>query len=309
METQFIDWLRDRLPAHPQLSLGVGDDAALLNLADRSDCVVTSDLLADGVHFELDQCGAPKVGWKSLAVNLSDLAAMAARPVAATVSLLLPRAGGGRIARELIEGMLPLAEQHNVAIAGGDTNSWDGRLVVSVTAIGQSTEHGSWRRGGARPGDWLLVTGQFGGSLLGRHLDFPPRVKEALLLNSSYRIHAAIDVSDGLSHDVARMARASGCGALLDLQRIPVSDAARRAAEKSGDATRAIESALGDGEDFELALAVAPDEAQRLLADQPLAIPLTEIGRFIDDPGLWQHTGDGEQIPLTPRGFEHRLDS
>jgi len=200
-----------------------------------------------------------------------------------------------------------LAERYHVAIAGGDVNSWDGPLVVSVTALGEPTERGSLRRNGARPGDQILVTGSFGGSLLGRHLDFEPRVREALLLNEHYRISAAIDVSDGLAVDVSHVAEESGCGAVMDLDYVPIDPAAHRLCEQSNDALTPLERALGDGEDFELVLAVGADEATRLLADQPLEVRLTRIGEFINEPGLWQRSRDQGRIPLAVRGYEHRL--
>ena len=151
---------------------------------------------------------------------------MAARPLAAVIALNLPRHDGHRIAIELYEGLLPLAEQFHVAIAGGDTNSWDGPLVVSVTAFGEVTADGPLCRDGAKPGDRIVVTGSFGGSILGRHLDVEPRVEEALLLNQRYRLHAGIDCSDGLSLDLWRLCQASRCGAIVDIARIPIAPAA-----------------------------------------------------------------------------------
>ena len=122
MESEFIRWLRNRLPGHPQLLLGPGDDAAILRMAHGESCVVTVDLLTDGVDFELDKVEPRRVGRKALAVNLSDLAAMAAQPLGAVIALALPRDGGLHLAQELYEGLIPLAEQFELAIAGGDTN-------------------------------------------------------------------------------------------------------------------------------------------------------------------------------------------
>ncbi len=302
MESEFLAWLREQLPDHPRFLLGPGDDAAILRLS-GDNCVVTSDMLNDGTDFVSGQSDWRLVGRKALAVNLSDLAAMAACPVAALVSLLLPRDGGLQIAKILYRGLLDLAEEFDLPIAGGDTNSWDGPTVICVTAIGQTTEHGFWGRGGARAGDWILVTGHFGGSILGHQFEFVPRVREALQLNAGYRIHAATDVSDGLTLDLMHILQASACGAELRLDWIPISDDARRLAETGKKP--ALEHALGDGEDFELILALPPKEAERLLADQPLQVPLTQIGRFVDEPGLWQVSPTGRRQPLAPRGFEH----
>jgi thiamine-monophosphate kinase len=269
--------------------------------------VVTVDLLTDHVDFELSQVDPRRVGRKALAVNLSDLAAMAARPLAGLVALALPRSGGMGLARAIYDGLLPLAEKYGLAIAGGDTNSWDGPLVISVTLLGQITPAGVLRRSGAQAGDWIVVTGAFGGSILGRHLDFEPRVAEALLLAERYRLHAGIDSSDGLSIDLGHVAAESGCGALLRPHQVPVADDARRLAEKRADGSTPLDHALGDGEDFELILAVPPEEAQRMLADQPLAIPLTTIGQFVRESGLWQTDVAGRRLPLAPKGYQHEF--
>ncbi len=309
MESALIAWLRERLPPHPLLQLGIGDDAAVLNMAGVEQCVVTVDAVTDHVDFELSRGDDPRrVGRKALAVNLSDLAAMAAQPLAAVMALVLPRQNGLQLAQALFEGMLPLAEKYNLALAGGDTNSWDGPLVISITLLGKVTDRGPLRRGGAKAGDRILATGQFGGSILGRHFDFQPRVEEALLLNQRYRLHAGIDVSDGLSIDLARMAQESGCGAVLQTDAIPVSDDARRLSHERSDGLSPLDHALGDGEDFELLLAVAPAEAKKILVDRPLEIRITDIGEFISEPGLWQRDSSGTKVPLAPKGWEHRFD-
>jgi thiamine-monophosphate kinase len=308
MESAFIAWLRQRLPPHPLLRLGLGDDAAVLRTAGVDECVLTVDLLSDHVDFELSQLDPRRAGRKALAVNLSDLAAMASRPLAGVVALLLPQRGGLELAVALYEGLLPLAEQYDVAIAGGDTNSWDGPLVVSVTLLGRVTARGPLRRDGARPGDRIVVTGAFGGSILGRHLDFEPRVHEALLLMERYELHAGIDASDGLSIDLAHVADESGCGALIHTAAVPVAEDARRLAAQRADGSTPLEHALGDGEDFELILAVPPHEAERMLRDQPLGVPLTAIGEFIAEPGLWRADPQGKRSKMVPQGWQHRLD-
>lgn len=307
METELLRYLRQRTPGHRLLEVGLGDDAAVLRLAGRQ-YVLTVDLVSDHVDFELAQVDPRRVGRKLLAVNLSDIAAMAARPLAAVIALLLPRSGGMELAKALYEGLLPLAEQYDLAIAGGDTNSWDGPLAASVTILGETTDRGPLTRSGARPGDQILVTGAFGGSILGKHLDFEPRVQEALLLHQNYQLHAGIDCSDGLALDLARLAEESGCGAVVDLAAAPVAEDAYRLAQQLADGSTPLQHALADGEDFELILAVPPDQARRILADQPLQTPICRIGEFIETPGLWEQTTDGQLRPLAPTGWEHRLD-
>jgi thiamine-monophosphate kinase len=305
MEREFIAWLRERLPPHPLLLLGPGDDAAVLQMAGVDQSVVTVDLLTDQVDFILAEVDPRRVGRKALAVNLSDLAAMAAQPLAAVLAVALPKQGGRELAVQLYEGILPLAEQFNLAIAGGDTNSWDGPLVITATLLGQVTARGPLRRKGARPGDRIIATGAFGGSILGRHFDFQPRVNEALLLNERFELHAGMDVSDGLALDLSRLAAESGVGAIVDTSLVPIHDDARRLAQRDGRTP--LEHALGDGEDFELLIAVGPDEARRMLADRPIAAALTDIGEFTAEPGLWQRGADGVVRPLTPTGWEHNL--
>jgi thiamine-monophosphate kinase len=316
MESQFIAWLRERLHGHRRLLLGPGDDAAVLRLADRSNCVITTDLVTEGVDFDLAQTAPRRIGHKALAINLSDLAAMAARPAAAVVALALPRQRGVQLAQELYEGMLPLAERFDLAIAGGDTNSWNGGLVISVTAIGETTDRGPLTRSGAQPGDRIVVTGKFGGSILGRHLDVEPRVAEAMLLHERYELHAGIDCSDGLSLDLSRMCAESKCGAIVDIDRVPIADAAIRlhdldsakAQTQGVHPVMPLEHALSDGEDFELILAVPPASAARMIGDQPLAaVPLMDIGEIVSEGGLWQRDDSGRKTPLSPKGWEHEL--
>jgi thiamine-monophosphate kinase len=203
--------------------------------------------------------------------------------------------------------MLPLAAQFDCAIAGGDVNSWSGPLAISVTALGEVQPGREWRRSGARPGDQILVTGSFGGSILGKQFTFTPRVSEALWLAEHLEVHAAIDVSDGLSLDLSRLAEASGVGACLDPDRVPISEAARQLSGSDGRSP--LDHALGDGEDFELIFAVSQASAERFFVEHPnWRGRLTAIGQFVVQKGLWLQDDAGMQ-PLPPRGYQHRLDS
>jgi thiamine-monophosphate kinase len=238
-----------------------------------------------------------------MAANLSDIAAMAGRPVAAVVSVGLPRSGGRALAEELYLGLREVADAFDTAVVGGDTNSWDGPLVISVTLLGEATPPGPVRRNGAKPGDWLMATGSFGGSIRGKHLDFTPRVREALALQGAARLHAMIDVSDGLAADVWHLCEESGCGALLRAADVPIDPAARQMA----DGKTPLAHALGDGEDFELAFAVAPEDGRRLLAEQPTGdTRLSCLGEFVEC-GLWLEQ-DGHRRPLPPTGYVHSLE-
>jgi thiamine-monophosphate kinase len=200
--------------------------------------------------------------------------------------------------------MLPLAERFDLALAGGDTNLWDGPLAIAVTALGRVTAGRPLTRSGARPGDALLVTGALGGSILGRHLAVEPRVSEAIELHTKYHLHAGMDISDGLALDASRLAAASGCGVALKLAAIPISADAHRLARTSGRTP--LDHVLGDGEDFELLIAAAPEVAEVIVRDQPLGVPVTRMGRFVEQRGLWQADVNGHLEPLEPTGFRHQ---
>ena len=311
METDFVAWLLARIPADHRLEVPPGDDAAVLRPPAARRTVVTVDMLMEGTDFVLGpDCPAEAVGHKALAVSLSDLAAMAARPEAAFVAVALPRRGGDALGRGIEEGVASLAAAHGVALAGGDTNAWDGPLVVSTTALGSVPPGAAWRRDGARPGDLLVVTGAFGGSLLGRHLAVAPRVREALFIAERFPVHAAIDCSDGLALDLSRMMVASGTRGVVRLADVPIHpDAVRRAARDGGTP---LDRALGDGEDFELILALPPEAASALVAiagTPPLALPITVVGRVEAGTGLVAEAADGTRSPLAPRGYVHAFDT
>jgi thiamine-monophosphate kinase len=299
-EFDYIRWLRQRTPAHPRVAVGPGDDCAVLRPS-TAPLLVKTDMLLENCHFVLEQAGPRRVGRKALAVNLSDIAAMGGRPVAAVVSVGLPRRGTQALAEELYSGMRALADEFETAIVGGDTNAWDGGLVVSVALLGDAGPQGPILRSGARPGDWLFVTGPLGGSILGKHLEFTPRIREALQLQEHAPIHAMLDISDGLAADVNHLCEESGCGAVLAAERIPISAAAR---QMSDDRTP-LEHAVTDGEDFELAFAVAPEDGRRLLAQQPImGITLSWIGECLAGQGLWLEES-GQRRPLPPTGYVH----
>lgn len=302
-EFELIDWIRRQTPKHDRLTLGIGDDTAALRFPLPTDCLTTVDMLMEGVHFTLSSATPRQVGHKALGVNLSDIAAMAGRPLAAVISLALPRGRGATLTEELYAGIGDLAKQFDVAIAGGDTNSWDGPLVISITVLGETVGSGPVLRGTAQPGDWIFVTGELGGSLLGRHLNFSPRVSEALALHAAVDLHAMIDVSDGLAADLAHITDESGVGAVLTETAIPISPAAH----SLKDERTALQHALGDGEDFELLFTVSPEEGRRLLENSPIEIPVSHIGRIVEETGLQMRTVDGNLVPLTVTGWEHSL--
>jgi thiamine-monophosphate kinase len=300
MERSYIAWVKQRSAKLPQVPLGIGDDAAVL--APNNGHVVTTDSLCDGTHFILDECGPRAVGRKLAGVNLSDLASMAADPVALFISLCLPKSNASELATEIFEGIYELAEKYHVSIAGGDTNTWDGKLVVHMTAIGSAPRKGCWLRSGARPGDLIVVSGKLGGSILGKHLQFEPRLALARALRDNFEVHAATDISDGLGVDLLNVFTQSQCGAVLDMEKIPISDAAHELAKRTNQP--AIDHAIGDGEDFELLLAVPPKEAKKLPAEID-GVPLSVIGEFTPRTGLWSRA-NGRWSQILPKGYTHK---
>lgn len=304
-EFEFIAEIQHRAVVRPPVVLGIGDDAAVIRSTCAAGEVITTDMLMEGVDFLIDTATPEAMGRKALAVNLSDIAAMGAWPTAAFVSVALPQDRGVDFARRVFVGLETLAAEYEVTLAGGDTNSWRGPFVINVTLIGEPLASAPILRSGARPGDVLLATGAFGGSILGRHLHFTPRLREIRRLLEIVTPHAMIDVSDGLAADLHHLLHASGVGAILDARQIPIHpDAARMADELSP-----LRHALGDGEDFELVLSVAKDDADRLLREWDHATPLSVIGTVTVDPAERLQLLDGTVTPLPAWGWTHSLES
>lgn len=299
-ENQFLTWLRQQNSQSSALVHGIGDDAAVL-APNKTNMVVTTDLICDGTHFLSSECSPTAIGRKAMAVNLSDVAAMAANPVAAFVSLLLPTDCSDEYAKHLFQGAAELGKQFDCVIAGGDTNAWAGKLAINVLVIGEATSRGPLLRSGAEPDDVILVTGALGGSIKGHHLDFTPRVAEALYLHEHFDIHAMMDLSDGLAMDLQRMCTASNCGAEVTSHQVPISEAAQSTA---ADARQRLLHAIGDGEDFELLFAASTATAEQIIREQPLSTHVSAVGKFTKQTALWLIDDDGRQ-PFPNVGFEH----
>jgi thiamine-monophosphate kinase len=302
-EFAFIDWIRSRTPAYPGVLIGIGDDAAHLRVGQASDCLITVDMLMDGVDFRLGETDPVAIGRKALAVSLSDIAAMAGKPLAAVVALALPHERGRQVAERIQSGISALAAEFHVALVGGDTNSWDGPLVVCSTVLGTPTGKGPVRRNGAEAGDWILVTGELGGSILGKHLTFQPRVRDAIALHQAAHLHAMIDVSDGLAADLHHLLDESRVGATIRAADLPISEAALRI----DDLRSPVEHALGDGEDFELLFTVSPEEGRHLCAKPPCDVRLSHIGEIVAERDCTLIDIDGRHAPLPPLGWVHSL--
>lgn len=300
-EFGLIAWIRDRSRTGRRTTVGIGDDCAVLQPTPGAGLLVTTDMLMDGRHFRLDQHGPEAAGYKALAVNLSDIAAMAGIPTAAFVAVALPESRAVEIAKAIHAGMAPLVDRFGIELAGGDTNAWDGPLVISVTVLGESTIRGPVLRSGARPGDAIFVTGPLGGSLLGRHLHPEPRVAEALAVHERASLHAAIDISDGLLSDLGHILEEShGLGAILDRDAIPIHPDAQVISAQDGRPT--LDHALNDGEDFELCFVVPPEGVAGL---QRANLVLHRVGEVVSGGGIRLRGPDGSLEPVEPRGFDH----
>ncbi len=214
----------------------------------------------------------------------------------------MPRVNATRIAGEVYEGILEAAAEFNVAIAGGDLSTYDGPLAINVTLLGTVPKEGAWLRSGAQEGDAILVSGPVGGSLKGRHLRPQPRLALVQPLRESVSVHAAIDISDGLSLDLDRLCAASGVGAELDVDRIPIHSDAIELAKTSGRTP--FQHAWSDGEDFELILTLAQADADRLLRDRS-DLGLIQIGKIVGRTGLWKKAR-GKLQRLPPQGYLHQ---
>ncbi len=300
-EQAFLDWLAHRTSPAPDVHTGIGDDAAVVQWTGGR-LLITTDMLLDGTHFDTTEHDPASIGHKAIACSLSDLAAMAAMPVCAVVSAALPRGAGFDLAKRLHDGMRATADRYDCPIVGGDTTSWNRPLALSVTMLGRCPgDRQPILRSGARDGDAVYVTGPLGGSLLGRHLTFEPRIALADRLAARLDLHAMMDLSDGLALDLSRICDASGLGAVLDERLLEgvISDAAREISSDGGESP--LHHALHDGEDFEL-LVVMP--AQQVPAD--LAEQLHRVGTIVP-AGLSLRRADDALEPLEARGYEHGL--
>ena len=303
-EFELIDWIRSQVRDREPVLLGIGDDAACIRPAIDRELLVAIDMLMEGVHFTFPDATPELAGRKALAVNLSDIAAMAGEPTAVFVSVALPNDRGAEFARRVHSGLIELANQFGIVVAGGDTNSWNGPLVISVTVTGQQIGSRPILRSGAIPGDWLFVTGRLGGSLGSKHhLTFTPRLAEARTLVSMVELHAMMDISDGLAADLHHLLKASGVGALLEAQEIPLTEWARTV----GDSHSPLRHGLSDGEDFELLFTVSPDQGKQLISQWTEATPITKIGEITESEGCRIRYADGRIESLDPIGWTHSI--
>jgi thiamine-monophosphate kinase len=296
----------------PEVRVGVGDDAAVL-APTGGELVITTDSLVEDVHFVRGPSGARDLGHKAIVVNVSDIAAMGGSPRAAVCALTLPPDVETGWVMELFGGMREACDEYALWLVGGDLSRGH-EASITVTVTGEVAPGKAVLRSGARAGDHVIVTGELGGSAAGlrltslrtmptaeqlalvrRHLRPTARVGEGGVL-VRHGVTAMMDVSDGLGIDLSRLTLASGVGARLVIDDVPVAGGA------------SIDDALGGGEDYEL-LATLSDaeavEAARTELKEAFGVALTEVGRIVDGAGLTAVEGDGTERPLEPTGWDH----
>lgn len=303
-EFSFIQWIRKRQKRRKDVILGIGDDCAAINVSSYKLCLITTDMLVDGTHFDLEKCTVRDVGRKAIACSISDVAAMGCHATVAVVSICFPDHTTEKFAQELYKGIWSIADKYDIEIVGGDIISGYSPLCINVTMLGRNEGLKPVRRSGARVGDKILVTGTLGGSLLGKHLYFEPRLREGLILNKNFTIHAMIDISDGLTADLNHILEESCVGAVLYESQIPVSEAALKLSKKTNNTP--LYHALSDGEDYELLVVLSKNQAKKVIES-----PLFErgmircIGEIINGHRIQMKYSDGSIRRIKPQGYEH----
>ena len=310
-EFELIARLTKSLPTNPNVVTGAGDDCAVLDfgLPDKW-LLFKTDAIVEGIHFTRDT-PPEKIGRKALARCLSDIAAMAGTPAAALVTIALPQKFDVKFIEAIYGGMNALAQKHGVAIVGGETTTNPERILISIALLGFVPRGKAVLRSGAKTGDAIFVTGELGGSLAGKHLEFEPRLAEARWLAENFPIHAMIDLSDGLAGDLRHILKASRVGAELLKTAIPSQPGGEISGVQSANrflgGQTAFVAALTDGEDFELLFTVAGADAVKLLDAWKKQFPklkLSCIGKITAGEGVTIRDQTGVQ-PLTAHGYVH----
>jgi thiamine-monophosphate kinase len=333
-EREFVRWLQRQATGRaPGLRLGIGDDAALVEIRRGYDLILTTDLSIEGVHFLRDLHPPSAVGHRALARSLSDVAAMGGTPRYALISLAISRRTSRAWLREFYAGVFALARRFGVTVVGGDTAVVSGNMLIDVAVAGEVERGKAIRRSGARPGDQLFVSGRLGLSALGlrwiqkkasaarggkgelwpasatekmrdpvrAHLYPEPRCALGRFLGEKNLATSLIDLSDGLSTDLTRLGEASNVGARIWAQRIPVPEIPK--GDKPGS-LRAMDLALNGGEDYELLFSVSRRKANQITGKFK-NVPLHCIGEICRSKEVLLVLPDGKQSPLRPAGYDH----
>jgi len=280
--------------------IGIGDDMAMIGLGSDKSILVTTDMLLEGVHFDLSKATLEQVGYKAMAVSLSDCAAMATKPVGAVAAVALPKRFGQKELKQIHNGINIAAEKYNCPLIGGDITSWktDAGFAINITMFSSIGNCRPVKRSGAQVEDVICVTGFLGGSDLGKHLEFTPRVFEALEITSMVRVNSMMDLSDGLSSDLPRICTQSKVGALIEEDRLPVSAQAMSKNDPLG-------AVLNDGEDFELLFTLSKEDSEKLFENWEGDLIITPIGEITSTGIVEMKTACGLIVTLKQKGYDH----
>ena len=293
--------------------VGIGDDCAVIPLspetggAPASDLLVSTDMLVEGTHFLMEDISPRQLGWKSAAVNISDIAAMGGKPIATFLSLALPKTLPEQWMQEFMEGYNGISEKYGAALLGGDTTCSPDRICINVAVLGTCPRGKARLRSAARPGDLVCVTGTLGDSaaglrlilggqkgaaprLMDRHYTPTPRVEEGLALSCLPGVHAMMDISDGVGSDLRHILDESGVGARIDTGKLPISKELQALCSEKGWDPK--ELALSGGEDYELLFTMDPQETPD--------IPYTVIGEITANPTVTWEGGSRDYM-----GYKH----
>ncbi len=290
-EFGLIERMAKKIKTDKSVICGVGDDAAVISYTKDKYLLFTTDMLVEGVHFRRNEASFSQIGRKALAVNISDIAAMGGVPKYAVVSAGFPKELCLRAVDDIMHGINTLAKEFGINIVGGDTVQAN-KIVLCVSLIGEVKKHNLTLRSGAGVGNLIFVTGSLGGARRLKQFNFIPRVKEAQDIIKKFRPTALIDISDGLASDLQRIAEQSKVGAIIFKQLIPISQGA------------SLESALYEGEDFELLFTMSLDSARKFYKKEKL--PIACIGKIVEKKrGLTIIDKKARVSPLKQKGFKH----
>ena len=312
-EFGLIDRIRKMTSVPDPSWVGIGDDCAVIPLspetggAPASDLLVSTDMLVEGTHFLMEDISPRQLGWKSAAVNISDIAAMGGKPIATFLSLALPKTLPEQWMQEFMEGYNGISEKYGAALLGGDTTCSPDRICINVTVLGTCSRGKAKLRSAARPGDLVCVTGTLGDSaaglrlilggqkgaaprLMDRHYTPTPRVEEGLALSCLPGVHAMMDISDGVGSDLRHILDESGVGARIDTGKLPISKELQALCSEKGWDPK--ELALSGGEDYELLFTMDPQETPD--------IPYTVIGEITANPTVTWEGGSRDYM-----GYKH----
>lgn len=298
-ELDLLRWIRGRIGKRSgRIVVDSGDDAAVV-AAGRGHILFKTDSVIDGVHFDSRKARPEEIGHKAIARCLSDIGAMGCYPTFAVVAIMIPRNAREAWIKRLLSGLERTARKFDTAVVGGDVASHSGKLAITVALLGETRGLQPVRRSGARLGDAIAVTGPLGGSILGKHLRFTPRVREGIELNRRFEIHSMIDLSDGLATDLGHLCAESSVGAVVEEARVPIAPQVRRLPGL------ALDHALFDGEDYELLFTLPPTEAIRLEKAKRGRV----IGTVAAVDGIYLLSREGKLREVQRRGWEHRFRS